>query len=1011
MSYLELANVKRRAYGFNDRLNQWKIREKAAVESVEIAFCDYKKSNVPPEAAAFKPYQQGTIWSKGVEEHCWFKVRFAIPESFKDGDIYFVIKPEQGCACVQSQYTAIVDGTAVQGMDNNHAELRLKGGESEVLLYAYSGSLGAGRVSFDCELQLWDRETWGLYYDINLLRNILNFGSEESALVYQAKKALNGAIDLVDTLNPGDENYAASVLRARDYLKREFFAKQTPLDVTVANIGHTHIDVAWLWPMRQTREKAQRSFSTVISLMEQYPQYKFMSSQPALYYFVQQDDPELFKKIQARVKEGRWDVEGGTWLEMDCNLTGGESFCRQLLFGQRYFQENFGRRTRSLWLPDVFGYSAALPQLLTQAGIDTFVTAKITWNETNCLPYDLFWWQGLDGTRILSCFITSHESKKDRKTDQFTTYTGDTLPSWQDGTYRRFNPKDNCDLVINTYGYGDGGGGSTMAMIEYCDRQRQGLTGLPRAEFMTASEALEGIHAMARKGEVPDWRGELYLEFHRGTYTSVAGVKRGNRRAEFNFLTTEGLSSLAKLAWGREYPKQKFEDLWRMVLTNQFHDILPGSSIQSVYDVTLKELADCEETLLALKGELLKDLAGRVAASQAGLLVYNPHGCAESGLVDVEGGKAFVADIPAHGYKVVPASQVVTSCKVKAAPNCLENDLVKITFADNGTISSYVDKVNGRELVEAGKAFNRLVIYEDIPETYDNWELKSYHTRKGWPLVWPTSVEVVEEGARKGVKSTFSFGKSSLVQTVFLSDGSPRADFVTEVDWQETDKVLKAEFATSLFCDYATYDVQFGSVRRPTTRNTSWEAAKFEVCAHKYMDLSEPDCGLSLMNDCKYGHSCDGGLMAITLLKSSSDPTPDCSKGFNRFTYALMAHEGAFDQAAVLASALELNEPLAAIPVARQQGALPESFSLVSSTSPAVTVETVKESEDRQGYVLRAMEVRGSHASAVLELGRVPKSARLVNLLEDEGEELEIRDGGIALSFHPFEVKSIKLVF
>ena len=1011
MAYLELQSVKRRLRGFLPRILTRRVKAKKALSEVLIAPCNYKTSNTPPPKAEFSPYEQDSVWAKVREKHCWFLCRYDIPKEWGKENIYLDVKPDTGWPCLVAQYTAIKNGTALQGLDVNHTRVQLDPADKEIYLYAYSGCPKDRKVSFVAEVQLIEPEVEAFYYDLKILEDVLKFADEDSQLVSQAKVAVNEVINLIDTRDFESPDFSSSIKEARKYLKENFYQKQTPLAETIYNIGHTHIDVAWLWPMRQTREKAQRSFATVISLMEKYPEYKFMSSQPALYYFVQQDDPVLFEKIKQRVKEGRWDIEGGTWLEMDCNLTSGESLCRQLLFGQRYFEENFGRRTRSLWLPDVFGYAAALPQILTQADIDTFVTSKISWNETNRMPWDIFEWQGIDGTRILSYFITSQDSQEGKPVSRYTSYTALTLPSWQYGTYRRFVPKEACDAVLNTYGHGDGGGGPTAEMLEYIARQKDGLTSLPKAKFATATETLAAIHEKAKKIDLPVWRGELYLEFHRGTYTSVAGVKKGNRRAEFNLQTVENLASLSKYFGLLDYPKKELEDIWRCVLTNQFHDILPGSSINLVYDVTLKELADCNAALLNKKQTIINAVAEKVSAAQNGLLVFNPHGLTLNANVKANGVSALVKNIPAHGWSVIPEAEVVTTNSIKASETALENDKLKLTLDEYGRISSFFLKEEKRELVEPEKAFNTLKFYEDIPEVYDNWELKDYATEKGWDLGKPIARAVLEDGSRKGLCQTFAFGKSKLTQTIYLTEGSARVDFETEVDWQENEKVLRAEFPTNLISDFATYDIQFGSARRPTHRNTSWDQAKFEVCANKYMDLSEPNFGLALLNDCKYGHSCLGGLMTITLLKSSNNPEPDCSRGLNKFTYAILPHQGGAENPIILQEAYALNEPLCAVPIVKKQGTLPESFSFVSSSTPSVVPETLKVAEDGNGYIVRLLETKGTHTEATITFGATPKSVTLTNILEDNKEKLTLSDEKLELTFHPFEIKTVRINF
>ncbi|MBO5790650.1 MAG: alpha-mannosidase, partial [Clostridia bacterium] len=618
----------------------------------------------------------------------------------------------------------------------------------------------------------------------------------------------------------------------------------------IALIGHTHIDVAWLWTLAQTKEKAQRSFSTALRLMEKYPAYVFQSSQPQLYAYVKENDPALYEKIKQRVKEGRWEVEGAMWLESDTNLVSGESLVRQILFGKRFIKEEFGIDSKMLWLPDVFGYTAALPQILKKVGVDYFFTIKTTWNETNAMPHDNMIWQGLDGSSVFAILGDS--------------YVKELNPETVKNTWKTHKDKKYTNICLSTFGYGDGGGGPTPEMLERYDRLKHGLPGYPKLRIQKSLETVKQtesqfLESTKKRGFTPKWVGEMYLEMHRGTYTSMAKNKKNNRQSEFLYTTLEKAAVTNMLLNEKAtYPKELLRCNWETILKNQFHDIIPGSSIKEVYE---DSDAEYEKLLSEGNAAYTKTLSGIAenVKTEGGIFVYNPTPFVYDGQVETENGTVFVSGIPAGGYAVVEGKAGQNAVCVTA--KTIENEYLRIEFSDKYHLVSLYDKKQDRELIEAGKEGNVLAVYEDYPRAYDAWEITEYYRQKRWVADNVSSVEIINEGTRGGVRIKRAYGNSEILQTVLLREGSARLDFETEIEWHEDHVLLKAEFPFAIFAPRATYEIQYGHIERPNHRNTSWDQAKFEVPAHKWADLSESDYGVSLLNDCKYGYSAEGNVM------------------------------------------------------------------------------------------------------------------------------------------------------
>lgn len=974
-------------------------QEKLADIEFDCYDCDgYKENNTPPALteAGWRRFGVGERL-KGVDEHFWFHFVIDPVEPRANKELIFQMKTgrEGNWDATNPQGTVYMNGKCVQALDTNHTWIALEYGQRyDVYIYFYTGMIG-GYFEVMPMLMLRDTPVYDLAFDVRVPYECMKMLQEGSYDYIITRDALDKALMRLDLRDVFSPEFYESVKATSDYLREEFYGSVCGKSEAVVNcIGHTHIDVAWLWTVAQTREKAERSFSTVLNLMRRYPEYKFMSSQPQLYQHVKEVNPELYDEIKERVAEGRWEVEGAMWLEADCNLISGESFVRQILHGKRFMMKEFGVDSKVLWLPDVFGYSAALPQILKKSGVDKFFTTKISWNESNKMPNDTFIWKGIDGTEIFTHFIDTYVCKID--------------PSRVLTTWRNYKNKSLTNKTLLTAGYGDGGGGTSAEMLEYQRRLASGIPGMPRTEFKTAGEFLNDIEKDFYKNteelrNIPKWDGELYLEMHRGTYTSIAKNKKNNRISELRTQEAETLSVADMMLLGGKYESETFEKNQINILLNQFHDIIPGSSIKEVYDVTDSEYARIIGDAKRIIGEKLTAIAENIN-TDGGVLVYNPAPYEMTDFVEADGKLYYAEKVPAHGYKVIANAPVEYG--VKVGDKFIENDVVKVTFDDKYQIISVYDKALKREVISAGDVANRLEVYEDYPREYDAWEITNYYKQKMWICDDVSGVEALSNGFR----ITRKYGKSTIKQDIVLRGGSKRVDFVTEIDWHEDHVLLKAAFPLDIRTTYATYDVQFGNLERPTHMNTSWDAAKFEVCGHKWADMSEYDYGVSLLNDCKYGYSAYENVLKLTLLKAATYPNPEADREVHHFTYSIYPHEGDFRVGKTVKEGYLLNMPMTAATIGKTSGKLSDNFSLVSCDCENVVVETVKKAEDDDGIIVRMFDCYNKKSEATVELGFDFSKAYICDLMENVIEEIKADGRKITVPVKNYEIVSLKLV-
>lgn len=1007
-------------------LTQWEYKEGSFI---------YPEDALKDEAD-WENFDCKTMHWYGKDRHYWFRTTYTVPEELDGKSIWIRISSQidEWDDGRNPQFIVFVNGEVYQGIDMNHRECLItrsgKAGETLTIdLQAYTGIMHE-EFALRTQIEEIDAEIEKLYYDLWVPLAAFSRMEADDKNRKDIEHVLNETINLLDLRTPYSEDFYRSVREASAYIRKALYEDMAGYEDVIATcIGHTHIDVAWWWTVAQTREKVGRSFATVLKLMDEYPNYKFMSSQPQLYAFLKERYPELYEKAKQRIKEKRWEPEGGMWVEADCNLTSGESLVRQFLFGKRFFKEEFGVDNKILWLPDVFGYSAAMPQILKKCGIDYFMTTKLAWNEFNKVPYDTMNWEGIDGSKVFTHMITTLGVGQP-ETSFFTTYNGMLHPDAIMGGWDRYQNKDINNDILISYGYGDGGGGPTRTMLETSKRMEKGIKGVPKVRQAFARTYFDELHEKVKDSKrLPTWIGELYFEFHRGTYTSMARNKRGNRKSEYAMMELELLSVLAEKA-GKAYPTEELNRMWEMILTNQFHDILPGSSIHEVYEQTKKEYAEIAETSAKLIGERLDALCAKKDES---VTVWNTLGHRRNDIVELgtnsaealtdgtnvypvqqtkDGAVIYAENLPSKGYQVlrpVSGSVVKTPFAIAEAGEgyTLETPFYTIAIDANGEFTSLFDKENDREVLQIGKTGNELRIYEDKPLQYSAWNLDIFHTEKSWKVEGVRRMEWTENGP---VRATLEIERevmdTVIRQQIHFYAKDRRIDFETYVDWKFAEHVLKVHFPVDVHSDEATYDIQFGNVTRKLHTNTSWDQAKFEVCGHKWADLSEGSYGVSLMNDCKYGYSMKDRVMTQTLIKSGTEPNLTADQEEHSFTYSLYPHAGTWREAGTVQEALNLNVPAKAVFGAAEK----DRMEFLSADKRNVVLETVKKAEDGDGMIVRLYEVENARTKVTLHCAESILSAEETNLLEQPADgAIDVKENEISLTIKPYEIRTIRI--
>jgi alpha-mannosidase len=810
--------------------------------------------------------------------------------------------------------------------------------------------------------------------------------------------------------------------------------------------GNSHIDLAWLWRWRESVEVAKETFSTIMDNMEEYPEIVYIQSQAQAYKWMEEYYPEVFERIKEKVKEGRWEIIGGMWAEPDCNLTDGESFIRQILYGKRYFREKFGVDVKIGWNPDSFGYNWNMPQFFKKSGIDAFVTQKISWNDTNVFPYFLFWWEAPDGSKILSYFPP-------------TGYVGRLNAERIANGLRQFEKNTGKKDVFILYGLGNHGGGPNREMLNRARRyEKQSI--FPQIKHSQFSQYLKKIKKTHLES-LPVWNDELYLEYHRGTYTTQAETKKFNRKSEVLLSETEKASSLAFIL-GKDYGHKSLKNAWEKVLMNQFHDILPGSSINPVYKDARESYIDAQ--YLAKKELLtsLKYIGEKIDTSQGEkgipLLVFNSLSWERDGVIKVklpaefqEEAKVllnsgeespsqviaspegtilcFIAKgVPALGYKIYKIQKgkgKTYTSSLKVGETTLENRYFQITLhPETGNIISIFDKLEKGEVLAPLGQGNQLQLMEDIPDQWDAWNIG--YTGRQWKLDKAESIKLEKKGpvmaSFKVERSYLGFSKakrqptpnypsSFFTQEIILYEDIPRLDVEMKADWWEDHVLLKVAFPVDVENDNASYEIPFAYVPRPTARNTDWEKARFEVPAIRWADLSDGDYGVSLLNDSKYGYDIRENMMRLTLLRSPLWPDPMADKGKHIFSYALYPHKGDWKEADTVLRGYEFNYPLHAFFLDSHPGEFPPSFSFFKASPSNIILVTIKKAEDRESLILRFYESEGNEAEALVEFFHRPDKIYELDLMENRLHSVPFEENSVSLKFGKSEIKTLEFVY
>ncbi len=1039
-----------------------------------IELTDWKYLETPMESKiddAYRPDYDDSDWMDfklwdswgGYDKVAWFRCRVTLPDNLLDKTLAFkgILGPRDGGGST-AETLLYINGKPVQAIDVWHEEAFLdpeiyKDNKTlQISLKCWSGVLNIPRVRVfkEAKLVVIDPCTDKFYFIADTLLKSVELLNENDLRRIKLTKLLTDTFQLVDFLVLKSDAYYASIKAALEFIHSglEEYSEIREIKPTVTGVGHSHIDLGWLWRYSASREKASRTFSTVLNLMRLFPEYRYMHSSPQLYQWVKEDHPEIFAQVKQKILEGQWEITGGMWVESDTNLPSGESLVRQFLLGKRYIKEEFGMDSKLLWLPDVFGYSGALPQIMKKSDIDYFMTTKISWNQYNHFPHDTFLWKGIDGSEIFTHFITTPDNGS-----WFYTYNGQMEPQEITGIWENYRDKDKNEELLLAFGWGDGGGGPTKEMLERA-RVMKNIPGIPKVQIDTTENYFNRIYKNIPKKALDVWEGELYFEMHRGTYTSQAYVKRANRKSELLMHEIEFLCVLSDVLNQEDrYPRTEIKSLWEKILLNQFHDVLPGSSIRQVYEdckAIYEEIEKQGNNLLSKAAERLSDTATglsdkaseilgdtAVPLSQAevisdAILVWNSTGWVRSDLlmlpysscihkntcfkdtngkqlssqITAEGMLVFVEEIPSYGYKKIVISdetnQVTSELTVEE--NFLENRYFSVRLNEKGEIISYFDKLHDKEL-SCGKPMNVLQAYEDKPLRFDAWDIDVFYKEKPYPSVELLKKEVLETGPVRGVlRLTWSFNNSLIEQDIIIYQEKERLDFRTHILWKEEQVLLKAYFPVDIHSKEATYEIQFGNINRPTHTNTEWDFARFEVSAHKWVDLSENGYGVSMLNDCKYGFDIHDNTIGITLIKSAISPDETADRCDHYFTYAIYPHQGCWQDSCVQQAALELNNPLRGIETI--QNGMEDSIGLVQVDADNIVIDTIKRAEEEQAYIIRLYEYKNRKTGSVTMTFGIPIS-RIVetNLMERELGEVQVQNNQICFNITGYEIKTYKL--
>ncbi len=997
---------------------------------VEYIKPEERSFNLPSDNATWQKAEHGMIWGDGTG-YAWFRSNFSVAEELEGKTLWIISNANAAESLVFINQKPI--GLLDYAPDFWKKEIRLhraqqitqkakKGEKLSLLLECFGGnSVLSGRPlteGFEGEFYPTDRNRKfeGIYIaernevvhefllKLNLVLQLVENMDSQQAIKWKAFNALKEVFANV-TQNPKgmpQEEWQKELIKANEIMT----AVLTDGETTKATgkfygfIGHSHLDTAWRWTVEETHHKAARTFSNVLSLLERYDDYIFMQSSAIYVDWMKKYYPDIYEGIVKYTKEGRWEPNGGSWVECDGNMTGGEYLIRQFLIGQRYLKENLDYTGDCFWQPDTFGYSPAIPQIMLSCGMKYFLTTKFAWNEYNTFPNDTFIWRGIDGSEVLTHFNLIHVWP-----DVKTVRTAPIM-----------NPeKANAKLIA--YGFGDGGGGPVPDMIETA-KIVEDMPYMPECKHTTVSNFMKRLEKESKDLNVYD--GELYLELHRGTLTQMHDIKRSNRKAEIAIHNAEAVNVHSNLALAKPY-NQEIGDMLRVLLTNQFHDILPGSSLQEVHELAIEQnygivekTAEIAKDLLTENNEATVSLYNTLGFNRADNIVLDGE-CAFKGFecqsyTDINGNQKTVVagvEIPALAAVTLEKSNETQkgSSRFLLSGNSLETPFYKVKFTDNGEIETLTDLRANREIATEQQPLNSLVWGEDIPYWWDNWDINYDQKLKMTNVAKLENTEIVTNGAIElRIRRTYSLAQSTkLVQDTVFYANNPRIDFETELDWQDKHTLLKAVFPVNIHTHFARFETQFGFIERANNENNCYELVKFEVCNHKWTDLSESRYGVAMLNDCKYGISVDNNVMALTLHRGGCSPDPNGDVGVHRFTYSILPHNSGFSVDSVIREAYFLNyEPV------KFSGTTSLTESMLKLDSETAIIETVKPAEEKDGYIVRIYESEGNTSDFCLKTNFAFSRVCETNMLEEPINELTAKDSAVSGKIKPFEIKTIK---
>ncbi len=963
------------------------------------------------------PFTVGQKWGKKWE-YGWFFSEITIPEEAEGQRVVFQANLGEGLV--------FINGKVYGALDKEHHMITLsmaaKAGEAyQIAMEVYAGHGEATdhaiiipeentqSVQIDIaqntvqsgSISIFHDEVFQLWMDLNTLYDLRKQLPEISWRRTNIDKGLKQICDAVDIEAPF-LTFMEGVKKARKAAAPVLACKNGTSAPTMYAIGNSHLDLEWNWTVDETRRKAARTIGNQLRLLEEYDDYIYLQSQPWLLETVKNEYPDLYAEVKEWVKKGRFIPEGGMWVQSDTNLPSGESLIRQFVVGKKFISQEFGIDSEIFWLPDSFGTSPALPQIMAGCGVKYFMSAKLPWlyNGGDMFPCHNFIWKGADGTQVQAHIING--------------YNPMSSPS---AIYNRWEPyvdKEEIPDRLFLYGHGDGGGGATRIHMEYLKREKD-LEGLPKVVSASPNEYFS--HINNSYGVEKTYVGELYFAAHRGTYTSQAKTKKLNRRSEFALRDAELWTALI----GKEC-KAETDALWKQVLFNQFHDILPGSAITQVHDRAEQSYADVIGKASKLVNDVLEDTLEAVSEK---LTVFNSlswdrnviaqlpegyHTAYDQNGVAVptqfaEGKTLALLEVPACGMQTYTLGQAKPTCNTLVGKElCLENDLIKAVFNEYGELLSIVDKETGMEYLSAPS--NRFRMYQDMPPYSDAWDIESFYEKVEVAIMPEASVSEVYTGPLvSGFTVRKKLNNSEITQKITLRKGNKRIDFETEVDWKETHKLLKVDFNTNIHTEEMISEIQFGYIKRPNHKSRQYDADRFEVCQQKWSALTESNRGVAVLNDCKYGISSDAGRMSLTLLKSAMAPAADADKGVHHFTYSVMPFGEALFESNVVREAYELNSP-AIVKI----GSAPTQ-SLLRVCRKNVIVDTVKYAEDGSGdLIIRMYEAMGSYSHCELEFGFAVKEAYVTDMLENNLEHISVCDNAVSLPFKAFEVVTLRVI-